>query len=84
MDTSEERVKEVALAIGAFAASYLLKRVLEEGYTKVYHEDPPDAIKDEEVNWGKIIGWAIVSGVSAAALKVFIKRFGAKKIKGIG
>ena len=84
MDTSDEKVKEVALAVGAFAASYLLKRILEEGYERVYHEEPPNAIKDEELNWGKILGWAVVSGVSAAVLKVMITRFGAKKINGIG
>lgn len=83
MDTSDEKVKEVALAVGAFAASYLLKRILEEGYERVYHEEPPNAIKDEELNWGKVLGWAIVSGVSAAALKLLIKRYGGKKIRSI-
>ncbi len=81
MDTSERRVKEVALAVGAFAASYLLKRILDEGYERVYHEEPPDAIKDKELNWGKILGWAIVSGVSSAALKLLIKRYGGKKLR---
>ncbi len=84
MEISESRVKEVALAVGAFAASYLLKRILEEGYERVYHEEPPNAIKDEEINWGKLLGWAIISGVSAASLKILIKRYGAKKIRGIG
>ncbi len=84
MDTSDERVKEVALAVGAFAASYLLKRILEKGYERVYHEEPPNAIKDEELNWGKVLGWAIVSGVSAGALKLLIKRYGGKKIRTIG
>ena len=80
---SQTKVKEIALTAGAFAASLLLKKLLEEGYQKIYKEDPPNAIKDEEVNWGKIIGWTIVSGVSAAALKVLVKRVGAHKIQGI-
>ena len=84
MNTSEEKVKEVALAVGAFAAIYLLKRMLEEGYEKVYHEEPPNAIKDEKINWGRMLGWAIVTGVSATAVKVLIRRFGAKKISGVG
>ncbi len=83
MSDTDRTVKEVAITLGAFAASYLLKKLLEEGYEAIYKEDPPNAIKDEEVNWGKIIGWAIVSGVSAAALKVFIKRFSAHHIDDI-
>ena len=84
MDTSEEKMKELALTIGAFAASYVLKQLLEQGYEKVYEEEPPNAIKDEEPNWGKIIGWTIVSGVTAAALKLMIKRYGGKKIRKLG
>ncbi len=80
MNVSDDRVKEFALAAGAFAASFLLKKILEEGYQTIYKEEPPNAIKDEEINWGKIIGWTIVSGVSAAAVRVLIRRFGGHKI----
>lgn len=82
MSDTNENLKELALAAGAFAASFILKKMLEEGYQTLYKEDPPNAIKDEEVNWGKVIGWTIVSGISAAAIKVLVRRFGGHKLHG--
>lgn len=80
MNISKEEVKNLGLTMGAFAASFLLKKMLEEGYRSIYKEEPPNAVKDEEVNWGKVIGWTIISGVTATGLKVLVKRLGAQKI----
>lgn len=70
----ESAVKKLAIAVGAFAASYLLKTVLESAYERIYDEDPPNAIKDEHVNWGRVIGWTIVTGLATNALKILVKR----------
>lgn len=80
MDREELNVKKVAVALGAFAASYLLKEVLEAAYEKVFDEKSPDSIIDEEPNWGKIIGWTIVAGLTTNALKILIKRGAGKKL----
>lgn len=75
-------VKDFALTMAAFGASYLLKKTLESGYEQIYDEQPPNAVKDDKVNWGKVIGWTIVTGLAATATKVLIKRIGAQQIDG--
>lgn len=78
MDKGE--MKDLLLTMAAFGASFILKKSLEAGYEKVYDEDPPNAVTDKKVHWGKVIGWTIVSGLAATATKVLIKRYGAQQI----
>lgn len=81
MNTSENNMKELALTVAAFGSSLLLKKILEEGYQRTFDEEPPNTSESDEINWGKVIGWAVVSGVSAAVLKTLVKRMGRKEIK---
>lgn len=80
MKISEEELKEIGLTVGALAASLLLKKLLEEGYQSIFKEEPPNAVTDRDVNWGKVLAWTVVSGLTATATKVMIKRFGAQEI----
>lgn len=84
MEMDKQQIKDLALGVGAIAAGLLVKKVLEEGYKSTFHKDPPNAIKDEEINWLHVVGWSVVTGVSATLLKAGIKRLGAKHISGIG
>lgn len=78
---NREEMKEFGLTLAAFGASFLLKKSLEAGYQKVYDEEPPNAVSDKKVHWGKVIGWTIISGLAATATKVLIKRYGAQQIE---
>lgn len=80
-ELDEQKTKELLISLGAVGAGYLLKKVLEAGYEKLYDEDPPNQIDDREPNWGKLAGWTIVSGIAATALRVLIRRYGGSTIK---
>lgn len=80
MKITKEELNNVGLTMAAFASSFLLKKILEEGYRKVYDEEPPNAADDRDVNWGRVMGWTIISGVTATALKIAVKRLGAQKL----
>ena len=80
MNISKEELIELGLSFTAIGASLLLKKLLEGGYEKVYKEEPPNAVKDEEIDWARVAGWTIISGLTATAVKVLVKRYGAQRI----
>ena len=80
IDLTEKQAKEIAIGLGALAAGYFLKRVLEKGYESIYEKEPPNAVKDEEINWLHVIGWSVLTGVSATMLKAAIKRIAGKHL----
>ncbi len=82
MNIESDEWKEAGLTVAALGASFLLKRVLEEAYEFVYKEDPPNAVKDDEINWGKVVGWTIISGIAATATRVLVKRYGGQRFLG--
>lgn len=81
MHISKQELTEIGLTAGALAASLLLKKVLEEGYQSVFKEEPPNAVTDRDIHWGKVLGWTVVTGLTATATKVLVKRFGARELK---
>lgn len=77
---SKDKMQEIALTGLAFASSLMLKKILEAAYQKVYQREPPNAVSDKEIKWGHVVGWTILSGLTATAAKVLVKRYGAKKL----
>ena len=77
----KEEFKEMGLTLLAFASSYVLKKIMEESYERVYKEEPPNAVTDKDIKWGHVIGWTIASGLVATATKVLVKRYGAQKLE---
>lgn len=78
MEVSEKQVKEVAIGLAAIAAGMLIKKVLEESYEAVYEKEPPNAKKETDVNWLHVLGWSVLTGASATALKIFVRRMALK------
>ncbi|AEV31844.1 hypothetical protein Oweho_0831 [Owenweeksia hongkongensis DSM 17368] len=78
MNISEKQAKEIAVGLGALAAGFFLKRIMEKGYEGIFDKEPPNAVKDEDINWLHVIGWSVITGFTATMLKVGIKRMGGK------
>lgn len=72
--------EELLISAAAVVAGYGMKQLLEYVYEEIYDEEAPNNIDDREVNWFKVIGWTVVSGVAATAVKMLIKRGAGKKI----
>jgi len=82
MPITKQDWKELGVGLAAFAASFLVKKLLENGYREVFQEEPPDkAEREEEPDWVRLIGWTMVSGLAATATKTLVKRKGKKQIK---
>jgi hypothetical protein len=79
---TEEQAKEIAITAAAIGTGLLLKKGLEQGYRKVYGEEPPNAITDREVEWPKVLGWAFLTGTLIYGVRVGIKRWGGKQLAG--
>ncbi len=77
-DDDKRRMQELLISAGAIGAGFLLKRLMEHTYKNMYHEEAPDKIDNRDINWGKLAGWTIVSGVAVTGLKVLIKRYAGK------
>ncbi len=79
-DGNETTAEKVAISIAALAVGFALKKLLETGYNELFNERPPNAVMDEKINWGKVIGWTVVSGLTISLTKVAIKRMGGKYV----
>ncbi len=72
---------ELLISLGAVGAGFLLRKLMENGYRKVYDEEAPDKIDGREIEWAKLVGWTVVSGITVTALKVLIKRYGGRHLE---
>lgn len=82
MPITKDDWKELGVGLAAFAASFLVKKLLEDGYREAFQEEPPDKVeREEEPDWVRLAGWTLVSGLAATATKTLVKRKGKKRIE---
>ncbi|HAD98159.1 MAG TPA: hypothetical protein DCG19_12185 [Cryomorphaceae bacterium] len=79
-DDSKRKMQELLISAGAMGAGFLLNKLMESGYKGLYHEDAPSKIDARKVNWMKLAGWTVVSGIAVTGLKVLIRRYAGKAI----
>lgn len=77
---TKDQAKEIAITAAAIGTGILVRKGLEEGYKKIYGEDPPNAIKDQEVSWPKALTWAFLTGTLIYGARLGIKRWGGKRV----
>ena len=82
MEMDKDNLKTIGITVIAMASSFAIKKAMAEGYRNVYDEDPPDEAPEKDFSWGSIITWTVVTGVTAAATKLLVKKMAAKKVEG--
>lgn len=74
MHKSQESAIKTIITVISLAVGFGIKQLMKEGWKKTYDEEPPGEKMDEEIDWGKLILWTIVSGLIYRIMKVGIKR----------
>lgn len=73
-------LKKIGLSLTALTTGFLVKKMLESGYRKVYREEPPNSTEHKQVNFPKALAWTLISGVLVTGTRLLIKRGGAAKV----
>lgn len=51
-----------------------LKKLMKKFWVQQYHEEPPDLQASENLQWGKLFLWTLMTGMLLRVIKVAIKR----------
>lgn len=81
MAASHTKNSKLVISVISISIGYFLKHMLKKGWKKTYNEDPPGETLHEEINWGKLIIWTLLSGLILRLIKVGLKRTVALKLK---
>ncbi|MGB0178276.1 MAG: DUF4235 domain-containing protein [Owenweeksia sp.] len=79
-DKDKRRMLELLISAGAMGAGYLLRKLMENSYESIYDEAAPNKVDARKVNWGKLAGWTVVSGIAVTGINVLIRRYAGKLI----
>lgn len=74
MSTSHTKASKLSVTATSIFLGYIIKKLLKKGWKKKYDENPPGDVISEEINWGKLILWTVLSGLLLRLIKVGIKR----------
>ena len=72
----KEFLQSVVISLSAVAAGLLVKKGLDFTYEKIYRQEPPDQVADENVNLIKFIAYSVITGVAINLVKNTVMRSG--------
>ena len=78
-DIQPKTSDEIWISAAALVAGYGMRKILELAYEEVYDEKAPYHIDNREIDWKKVMGWTIVSGIAVTAMKMLVRRGFGKK-----
>jgi len=70
----KDDLKIIIITGTAFVSSYAIKRLTEQVWLKITHEDAPKNPANPSVRWTEAIFWAAFTGAVAGTLKLLVKR----------
>lgn len=66
----------MVISLSAVAAGLVVKKGLDFAYEKIYRQEPPDQVADDNVNLIKFIAYSVITGVAINLVKNSIRRSG--------
>jgi hypothetical protein len=77
-EKSEELQWRVMGTLGAVAAAWVAKRLMNTTWTAVTGNEPPSNPESPETTWKEAVGWAVLSGVILGLARLVATRQAAK------
>lgn len=75
----------VVAMVSAAAAGIAVRNLLETGWERVRHDEPPQNPAARSVDWGDALAWTVATGVAVGVARMLAQRGAAagwKKVRG--
>lgn len=82
---NEERTWNLVSLASAVLAGVVIRQVLDAGWQRIRHEDPPENPAARRVGWGSALAWTIASSVAVGLSRLAAERGAAagwRKVRG--
>lgn len=67
--------KQIIITGATVLVGFALNRIAQNGWVRIFNEEPPSSHPSEEINWKKVIFWSIVTGTAISSAKLATERY---------